>query len=83
MRVFGSRARRDARPDSDLDIFLLLDHATASEREHITDLSTDLMLEGRLSFPVSARILTQDQYQRLIDGERLFPQEIARDGIPL
>lgn len=37
VRVFGSRARGDAAPDSDMDVFVLVDHATSDIERYISE----------------------------------------------
>lgn len=83
MRVFGSRARREAREDSDLDVLVLMDKAPLSDRKAISDIGTDLMLEMFLPFQVAPRVMSQQDYDQLRSLERLFPAEIERDGIAL
>jgi len=45
-RLFGSKARGDSDPESDIDIWLLLERElTREERDELTDLEVDLDLE--------------------------------------
>jgi predicted nucleotidyltransferase len=83
LRIFGSRARGEAREDSDLDIWVLLDEAPTVDRDAVSDLAYDLYLEMDLPFIISPRIMSAGQYGKLRSLERLLPKEIERDGIPL
>jgi predicted nucleotidyltransferase len=83
IRVFGSRTRGESRPDSDLDIFVLLDEAPLKDRNKISDLGTDLLLTMDLPFPIAPRVMAKEHYERLKALERLFAAEVERDGIPL
>ena len=83
MRVFGSRARGQAREDSDLDILVLLDEATVKDKREISDIATDIFLEQFLPFQLAPRVMAQADYNELQSRELLFPKEIERDGIPV
>jgi len=83
MRIYGSRARREAREDSDLDILVLMDKAPLSDRNEISDIGTDLMIEMLIPFQVAPRVMSQADYDQLRSLERLFPSDIERDGISL
>lgn len=83
LKVFGSRARGDAHAESDLDIFVLLDRAPVEDRFAVWDLAFALWLERMPPFELSPRVLDRDHYHQLIERERLFPQELERDGISL
>jgi predicted nucleotidyltransferase len=83
IRVFGSRSRGEARPDSDLDIIVLLDEASLRDRNEISDLGSDLLLSMDLPFPIAPRVMAKEHFERLKALERLFAAEIERDGIPL
>jgi predicted nucleotidyltransferase len=83
MKVFGSRARREARADSDFDIWVLVDRVQRRERERIIDIATDMLLEDSSPFYISPRVMSVEQYDWLRGLERLLPQEIERDGIDL
>jgi len=83
MRIFGSRARRDAREESDMDIWVLLDVASLEDRGAVSDIAVDVHLEMVLSFFISPRVMSVEQFEKLRSLERLLPEEIERDGIPL
>jgi predicted nucleotidyltransferase len=79
VRVFGSVARGEAHEDSDVDVLVLLQDATFTERGRAIDLATELGLAADLVLaPV---VLTQVEWDDLVRRERLLPQEIERDGV--
>jgi len=83
IRVFGSRARGESRPDSDLDILVLLDEVSLGDRNEISDLGSDLLLSMELPFPIAPRVMAKGHFEQLKALERLFAAEIERDGLPL
>lgn len=78
VRVFGSRARGDAAPDSDLDVFVVVDHATSDIERYISDCAWEAGFEQDVVIvPV---VVGKDR----IDGplkESVFILNVFREGV--
>ena len=75
--LFGSRARGEARADSDYDVavFLRGGARTEKERRRVADVTTDLLLEtGAFIVPLTFDIAD-------LDGRTMFMGEVRRDGV--
>ncbi|MCA9795584.1 MAG: nucleotidyltransferase domain-containing protein [Candidatus Eremiobacteraeota bacterium] len=83
VRVFGSRARGDSHPESDLDVFVLIDSSDRPTRYEIIDAATDLCLETHYAVDISPLIMDELQYQNLIDHERRIVRDIQLEGIAI
>lgn len=81
--VFGSRARDDWRPGSDLDILVLVQRRDLLLDRRIIDLACEVEAELQLKFPLAPRIMTRQHYQHLLQRERKLAQDIEAQGIPL
>lgn len=78
IRVFGSRARGDAAPDSDLDVFVIVDQATSEIERYISDCAWEAgFARDVVIVPV---VVGKDK----IDGplkESVFILNVYREGI--
>ena len=81
VRLFGSHARAEGRPDSDVDLFVLLDVASRADRSAVTDLAGDLWRETELR--LSPTIMERDRHAHWLAQERPLVMEIAREGLVL
>jgi predicted nucleotidyltransferase len=79
VRLFGSRARGDAREDSDVDLLVLIDDLTWREAIEAIDLGTDEEL--RSGVPLSPLPHATAEFERLRAMESLFAREVDRDGV--
>jgi predicted nucleotidyltransferase len=82
IRLFGSYARGDATPESDVDCLVLLDRTDPVAERAITDLSADLtwQLHGVVVSPV---VMSVADFNAWKATERRTPLEIEREGVAL
>jgi predicted nucleotidyltransferase len=77
--LFGSRARGEARPDSDYDLLVLVDHDANQLRDRVLDLQVEML--DRHDALVTTLLYTQDHWQR----QQGYPLaiNIAREAVRL
>jgi predicted nucleotidyltransferase len=73
--LFGSYARGDATPDSDVDLLVVFDHVTSHRTAAVYR-----TLTGR-KLPVDVVVATPDQLERWRDVVGLIFRPALRDGI--
>ncbi|MBI5478931.1 MAG: nucleotidyltransferase domain-containing protein [Deltaproteobacteria bacterium] len=81
LRLFGSHARGEARPESDVDVLVLVDELTRAERREIIDLAADLDLEEFVGLAPLA--MSTAHFQRLRALEAGLALDLEREGVPL
>ena len=79
--LYGSRARGDADPDSDVDVAIVVRNLDVETKDRILSIVTDVELEHLV--PLSTLILSEEEYRRLLEGERRIALDIEREGINL
>lgn len=81
VRIFGSRARGDARIDSDLDLFVRTRDNDRKRRNSLCDLAWDIAYEMELEYPVTVHVMDDAHFQRLFNLERRLARDIVREGV--
>ena len=79
--LFGSRARGEAEPDSDMDVLVVMSSAEPEIRKEIRHLAVEVWLEH--GFYLSTRVWSQAHWRKLEELRTLLYQNIRRDGINL
>ena len=78
--MFGSRARGDAEPDSDMDVLVILNGPnTAKARKHISDCAWEAGFEHGLV--VSPVVVTRQAWENGPERYSLLAQAVEEEGI--
>ncbi len=81
VRVFGSRARGNAAPDSDLDVFVVVESCTPQLRQRINDIAWEVGFEDdRIISPLVA---TSKQIEQGPFSASPLLLAIEKDGVRL
>lgn len=79
--LFGSKARGDSRPWSDIDVLVVVDQESWQLRHAISDLAADVSLEYDVL--LGPRVIGQERWEQMKrEGFSLY-RNIAQEGIPL
>jgi len=81
LRLFGSKARGDAREDSDIDIAVIV----SGDRLAAEDTAIDVAFEVNLAHDVyiSPRVILADVLEHPVWRITPFVQALQREGVPL
>jgi len=81
LRLFGSKARGDSRPDSDLDVLVVV----ANDRARAEDLAIDIAFDVNVASDlyISPRVVTAGTLTDPVWRTTLFVQTVTREGVAL
>ena len=79
--LFGSKARSEARADSDLDVAVILQQASAQDLSEARGLAFDILLTYGVL--LSVRAMSRQGWEKLGSVRSLFYRNVERDGISL
>ena len=79
LRVFGSPARGDAAPDSDLDVFIELEESTPDLRQRISEIAWEVGFE--MDRVISTVVTTRAELEQGAMGANPLVLNVEREGI--
>ncbi len=80
--LYGSRARGDEQPDSDLDVLVVLRKSDQSARDTVHGVAYTLMWDCEFRPLISLNIIDNEHYQLLRETGSSYLGNILREGIP-
>jgi predicted nucleotidyltransferase len=81
VRLFGSKARGEAGPDSDLDILVLVKRSDYAFKHAILWLAAEISLAYDVL--LSPRVVSPEAWQKMVQADTLFYRTVSSEGIPL
>ena len=79
--MFGSKARGDNHPESDLDILVLIENLTYKDKRWVITCGADVSLEFMVE--ISPLCMDVEKYLELKNRERRLALDIEAEGITL
>lgn len=83
LRLFGSEARHEAAPDSDIDVLVVVepDHQRIALETQVVDIAFDVNLEFNVF--ISPSVVTPSVLTHPVWSESPFIENVLREGIAL
>ena len=81
MVLFGSKARGDSSPWSDIDILIVVDQEDWRLSHAISDLAADVSLEYDVL--IAPRVIGRERWERMTDLRFGLYRNVVAEGIPL
>ena len=78
--LYGSRARGEAQPDSDVDLFVVLRRASEAAQEKVRQVAYEVMWEADFAYVFSLYLTDVQHYETLEQRGSSFLRNIQREG---
>lgn len=77
--LFGSKARGDARRDSDIDLLVVCKSEDWRIADTVYGVATDVLLET--GFSLSPKVVSLKEYERMKESPMPFYENVLKEGI--
>ena len=81
LKVFGSKARGDDRPDSDIDVLAIVASDDWHIRDKVYDVATDILLQADVC--ISPKVISKSRFDQLYKEGTSFIHNVGKDTITI
>jgi predicted nucleotidyltransferase len=81
LKLFGSKARGDDKPDSDIDVLIIVADDDWRICDVVYGIATDILLQTDIS--ISPKVISKNQLEQLHKEDTFFLRNISRDAIAI
>lgn len=81
--VFGSRAREDENPHSDLDVAVLVSEKTPEIQRQLADIAYQVMWDHDFKPVISLKVFLENRFNSLAVRGFSFYRHLQNEGIPV
>ena len=79
--VYGSRARGEEHPESDLDIAILVDTKSAEIEKNLEDIAYKIMWDNDFNPIISLKVFSEKSFINAVQKGFSFYQNVNREGL--
>ncbi len=79
LKLFGSKARGDDRPNSDLDVLIIVATEDWHIRDKVYDVATDVLLQ--MDVCISPKVISKSRFVQLCKEGTSFIHNVSKDAI--
>jgi len=81
--LYGSKARGDAHPHSDIDVLVFVHTYTPTVHDQVYDVAWDILRASNFAFRLSVQTIPEEEWQKYERFHSAFYQNVREEGIPL
>jgi len=79
LKLFGSKARGDDRPNSDMDVLIIVATDDWHIRDKVYDVATDVLLQ--MDVCISPKVISKNRFVQLCKESTSFIHNVSKDAI--
>jgi predicted nucleotidyltransferase len=83
LTLYGSKARGDSRPDSDIDLLAVVKRDSLKIRDELFEETYDIMSKHDFKFLICLVVMGKREFQAYKKGNFSFYRNLSREGIAL
>ena len=81
LKLFGSKARGDDKPDSDIDVLVIVTTDDWRIRDKVYDVATDILLQSDVC--ISPKVISKNKFDQMSKEGASFVHNLSRDAITI